>query len=148
MNSPLTSPLHVQAWPDPAIDRLGHGPRSNYFEWLWLPRIGPSTAWAYRRLSAGLDAQPDGFTVALDELAHWLGLGGTGTSSPVVRSLGRLVQFGLAMQVDEHTLALRRRVPPLTQSQLRRLSPVLQRTHLRLANTAGPSEQLDRAAAS
>jgi len=58
------------------------------------------------------------------------------------------VQFGLAIQIDEHTLALRRRVPPLTQSQLRRLSPVLQRTHLRLANTAGTSEQLDAAAAS
>lgn len=147
MDSPLTSPLHVQAWPDPVIDRLGYEPTSSYFEWLWLPRVGPSAAWAYRRLSAGLDAQPDGFTVALDELAHWIGLGGTGKHSPLVRCLGRLVQFGLAIQIDEHTMALRRRVPPLTQSQLRRLSPVLQRTHLRLANTAAPSEQLDAASA-
>lgn len=54
MDSPLTSPLHVQAWPDPVIDHLGYGPTSSYFEWLWLPRVGPSAAWAYRRLSTGL----------------------------------------------------------------------------------------------
>lgn len=148
MDCPLTGPLHVKAWPDAVIDRLGHEPASSYFEWLWLPRVGPSCAWAYRRLTSGLATQPDGYTVSLDELAHWLGLGGTGKQSPLVRSLRRLVRFGLALQVDEHTLAVRRRVPPLTQPQLRRLSPGLQRTHLRLANTATPSEQLDQAAVS
>ena len=29
-------------------------PHSAYFEWLWLPRIAPSAAWAYRRLTEGL----------------------------------------------------------------------------------------------
>jgi hypothetical protein len=146
MDSPLTSPLQVQAWPDAVIDRLGYEPTSDYFEWMWLPRVGPSCAWAYRRLTAGLVTQPDGYPVRLDELGHWLGLGGTGNQSPLVRSLRRLVGFGLALRVDEHTLAVRRRVPPLTLPQLRRLSPVLQAIHVRLAT--GPNEQLKHAAAS
>ncbi|HET7488809.1 MAG TPA: hypothetical protein VFJ85_12845 [Acidimicrobiales bacterium] len=132
MDSPLTSPLHVQAWPDPVIDRLGLPPSSAYFEWLWLPRIGPSAAWAYRRLTSGLEVAPDGFDLELAELAHWLGVGGTGANSPLQRCLGRLVLFGLALAVDRTTLGLRRRVPPLSRAQLARLSPHLQRTHHRL----------------
>ena len=148
MDSPIISPLHVQAWPDTVIERLGHEPTSEYFEWLWLPRVGPSCAWAYRRLTAGLVTQPDGFDIRLDELGHWIGLGGTGQHSPIVRSLRRLVTFGLALQVDDHTLALLRRVPPLTLPQLRRLSPVLQAMHLRLTDNAGTIGRLDAAVAS
>jgi hypothetical protein len=130
MPSRLTSPVRITPWPDAVIDRVGHQPDSTYFEWLWLPRIGPSAAWAYRRLTSGLAGQPEGFTISLEELAHWLGLGrGTGGNSVVVRTLGRLVRFHLAMQVDTCTLALRRRVPPLTKGQLAALSPHLQRTH-------------------
>ncbi len=137
MDSPLTDPLRITAWPDEVIDRLGHQPDSAYFEWLWLPRVGPSAAWAYRRLTSGLGAQPDGYTVSLEELAHWLGLGrGTGTHSVVVRTLRRLTVFHLAIQIDGSTLGLRRRVPPLTQAQLARLSPHLQRTHLHLVARA------------
>jgi hypothetical protein len=133
MPFPLTSPVRITPWPDAVIDRVGHQPDSTYFEWLWLPRIGPSAAWAYRRLTSGLAGQPEGFTISLEELAHWLGLGrGTGTNSVVVRTLGRLVRFHLAMQVDASTLALRRRVPPLTKGQLATLSAHLQRTHRHL----------------
>jgi hypothetical protein len=82
-------------------------------------------------------------------MAAWLGLGGgTGQNSPLVRSLRRLVRFYLALQVDEHTLAVRRRVPPITQPQLRHLHPTLQRTHLRLANTARPSARVEQPVAS
>ncbi len=149
MHSPITSPLRIQAWPDAVIDRIGHLPTSAYFEWLWLPRIGPSTAWAYRRLNEGLAVHPDGYDVNLEALAAWLGLGGgTGQNSPLVRSLRRLVRFYLALQVDEHTLAVRRRVPPVTQPQLRHLHPTLQRTHLRLANTTRPGTEPEQAVAS
>ena len=147
MDSPFTSPLRVQAWPDAVVDRLGYEPTSEYFEWLWLPRIGPSCAWAYRRMTAGLLSHPQGYSIRLDGLAHWLGLGGTGQHSPLVRSLRRLEQFGLVVRIDEHTIRVRRKVPPLTQPELRRLSPVLQAIHLRLVHTAGEGERLDRAAA-
>ncbi len=33
MDSPITSPLHVQAWPDAVVDRLGYEPTSEYFDW-------------------------------------------------------------------------------------------------------------------
>jgi hypothetical protein len=133
MNVALSDPLRITAWPDEVIDRIGHQPDSAYFEWLWLPRIGPSAAWAYRRLSSGLATRPEGYSVSLEELAHWLGLGrGTGAHSVVVRSLRRLSVFHLAIQLDGSTLGLRRRVPPLTQAQLARLSPHLQRTHRHL----------------
>jgi hypothetical protein len=133
MNVLLSDPLRITAWPDEVIDRIGHQPDSAYFEWLWLPRIGPSAAWAYRRLTSGLGARPEGYSVSLEELAHWLGLGrGTGAHSVVVRTLRRLSVFHLAIQVDGSTLELRRRVPPLTQAQLARLSPHLQRTHRHL----------------
>ena len=136
MDSPTTTVLRIEAWPDAVIDRLGFTPTSAYFEWLWLPQIGPSTAWAYRRLTSGLDARPDGYELSVPELAGWLGLGGTGRNSPVVRSLQRLVQFQLALQVDGATLAVRRRVPPLSLRQLKRLSPYLQRTHAHLTDAA------------
>jgi hypothetical protein len=142
----LTSPLQVRPWPDAVIDRLGHAPTSEYFEWFWLPRIGPSCGWAYRRLTSGLVAQPDGYSVRLDELAHWLGLGGTGRHSPLLRSLRRLAAFGLAAQTDDHTLAVRRRVPPLTLPQLRRLSPVLQAMHARLVEDPADDGQPHRVA--
>ncbi|MDP9403829.1 MAG: hypothetical protein M3P85_11010 [Actinomycetota bacterium] len=143
MNSPFTSPLRIEAWRDPVIDRLGHAPASAYVEWLWLPRIGPSAAWAHRRLTSGLAAQPGGYKLSLSELAHWLGLGqGTGANSIVVRTLRRLVAFHLAQQVDHATLAVRRRVPPLTRPQLERLSPYLQQAHIRLTN-ASPAPGLE-----
>ena len=149
MHAPINSPLRIQAWPDAVIDRIGHLPTSAYFEWLWLPRIGPSTAWAYRRLNEGLSAQPDGYDIDLEAMAAWLGLGGgTGQNGPLVRSLRRLVRFYLALQVDEHTLAVRRRVPPITQPQLRHLHPTLQRTHLRLADTTHPSTRMGQPVAS
>lgn len=33
MDSSLTSPLRITAWPDAVIDRIGHLPGSPYFEW-------------------------------------------------------------------------------------------------------------------
>ncbi len=64
-----------------------------------------------------------------------------------MRSLRRLVRFHLGLQLDEHTLAVRRRVPPVTQPQLRHLHPTLQRTHLRLAHTTRPDAEPEQAVA-
>ena len=131
--------LHIQPWPDAAIDGRGHLPTSAYFEWLWLPRLGPSTAWAFRRLNEGLAAAPDGYVINLGTLAAWLGIGGTGDHSPLLRSLHRLRRFHLALQIDDATLAVRRRVPPLTLSQLWELDPTLQHMHDQLADIARPA---------
>lgn len=143
------SPSYIQTPPDQGKrpGQVGQRPsmgelhQMNMRGLLWLPRVGPSTAWAYRRLTEGLSTQPDGYTVELDTLGAWLGLSGTGHHAPLMRSLRRLVQFYLALQLDEHTLAVRRRVPPLTLPQLRNLHPTLQRVHLRMVNTTpAPAE--------
>jgi len=132
----MNFPAHeVQAWlaaqevlvvmplADPLVESLGHSPRSAYAETYWLPLLGPSALWALRRLAALAAAEPAGVTLRLAELGPELGLGaGTGRSSPVVRTLARLVIFGMA-EIDRHSPALRVRIamPPLAARHLRRL---------------------------
>lgn len=126
-------PLHVVPWPDPAAEVGGFAPHSAMVEWCWLPVVGPSAAWAYRRLASGLVNMGRGYDLDLVELAHWLGLGaGTSPNSPVSRTLLRLVRFGLAAVPAERTIAVRRTVPPLRDAQLNRLRPRVQRVHTRL----------------
>jgi len=132
MDSPLTT-FAVRAWVDPVIEASGFAPTSTYLEWAWLPILGPSTTWAYRRLATGLDASPGGYDVDAVELAHSLGIGtGTGRHAPLVRTIGRLVVFGLARWDDDATLAVLRKAPPLAARHLRRLSPRLRHVHATL----------------
>src|SRR5438309_10349985 len=91
-----TDSLSIRPWPDPVIDTVGHDPRSSYVEQFWLGILGPSTTWLIRRLAAGLEANPAGFTLPLGDTAKALGLGDKGgRHSPFMRSLGRLCQFDL-----------------------------------------------------
>jgi hypothetical protein len=65
-------------------------------------------------------------TVSLEDFAASLGLGhGTARNAPVVRTLERLVHFGLARWHDD-ALEVRLTVSMLSERQLRRLPPVLQ----------------------
>jgi hypothetical protein len=126
-------PIRVVPWPDPVADEAGFPAQSAMIEWCYLPLIGPSAAWAYRRLVLGPLSQGQAFDLELDELAHWLGLGaGISPNSRVARTLLRLVAFGLAAVPANRTLAVRRTVPPLRSSQLDRLSPRVQRVHATL----------------
>ena len=128
-----TDVMQVVPWVDPVIDSLGFDPRSDYVELFWLGVIGPSTTWLMRRLAAGFDRSPEGFTLDLAETARALGIGGTngtigGRSSPFARTLVRACQFGLA-QPNGTRLAVRRRLPPLNARQLDRLPARLQQLH-------------------
>ena len=108
---------------DSLVESLGHAPRSAYAETYWLPVLGPSALWAMRRLATLAEAKPTGGTLRLAELGPELGLGaGTGRSSPLVRTLARLVFFGMA-EIDRRSPALRVRLamPPLAARHLRRL---------------------------
>ena len=110
-------PLEVVPWDDPLVEQLGHPARSAYVETYWLSVIGPASTWAIRRLSAWLDAAPSGVRLSLSELGRELGLGaGTGRNAPVVRTLTRLVLFGLATPLGD-ALAVRRALAPLTCRQ-------------------------------
>jgi hypothetical protein len=127
-----TGTITVVPWPDVVIDALGHDPRSPYVETYWLAVLGPSTTWLLRRLAFRLEAEPDGFSLDLAETARSLGLGARGgRHSPFVRALGRCVAFELARAESYDSLAVRRRLPPLSRRQVRHLPPSLQQSHQR-----------------
>lgn len=122
-------PLEVIALDDPLVEQFGHAPRSAYVEAYWLPLIGPASTWAMRRLTAWLDGAPSGYQVSIAELGRELGLGaGVGRNSPVVRTLARLVSFGLAAPLGD-ALAVRRMLAPLTCRQVRSLPEPLAIQH-------------------
>jgi hypothetical protein len=133
MTAPPTYPistLRVCAWLDPAVDAAGHDVRSAYVEQFWLGVLGPSATWLLRRLVRGLDEQPDGYELDLALTATQLGLGHrSGRHSPFYRSLERLSRFGAAQHLDEHTLRVRRKLPPLSHLQVARLPLPQQEAH-------------------
>jgi hypothetical protein len=134
--------LEIQPWPDPVIDTVGHDPRSSYVETYWLGILGPSTTWLLRRLARGLEIQPAGFTLSLDDTARALGLAGAKSkNSAFTRALGRCVQFDLAQERGSDVLAVRRKVPPLNRRQIVRLPDDLQKSHAewQQAQLAGPT---------
>jgi hypothetical protein len=124
--------ITVEPWADPVVDELGHDPRSAYVERFWLATLGPSTVWLLRRLADGFDDQPTGFLLDLQETARSIGVGlRGGRGSPFLRSLDRSCRFGAARFVGDDVLAVRRKLPPLTQRQVGRLPAALQREHAR-----------------
>ena len=126
----MTATLAIRPWPDPVIDTLGHDPRSIYVERFWLPTLGPTSLLLLRRIAAGLDEHPEGIQLDLGELSQALGLGHReGNSSPVVRSLDRLMQFDLACGEREAGYAVRRSVPPVNRRHVGRLPAPLQDEH-------------------
>ena len=125
-----TDVLHVRPWPDVVIDEVGHDPRSPYVERFWLGVLGPTATWLMRRLAAGLEEAPAGFELDLAGTASELGIGNRGgQTSPFVRSLQRCCRFGAAELVDDATLRVRRKLPPLTRAQVERLPEALRGSH-------------------
>jgi hypothetical protein len=83
-----------------------------------------------RRFVIWLAENPDGLTVPLVPLSAAMGLGqGTGRNSPLIRSLSRMVAFGLARVDPGDHLAVRRRWPPLAAARARRLPGWLAQEH-------------------
>jgi hypothetical protein len=119
--------FEVVGWVDTVVDAVGFPPHHAYGELLWLPIVGPSTTWLYRRLTTIALHKPAGAVVRLDELALVVGLGDkTGPNSPVQHSLQRLVRFGLG-RWRHGRLAVRTSLPP--QRHLHRLTPELRAAH-------------------
>jgi hypothetical protein len=127
----MTDTLTIKPWSDPVIDTLGHDPRSKYAEMFWLPALGPTALLLMRHLADRFDRNPEGVELPVGDTAHALGLGQrAGSSSPILRTLHRLVQFDLACEEPAgKTVAVRRNVPPLNQRHLRRLPRDLQLAH-------------------
>ncbi|HWM20332.1 MAG TPA: hypothetical protein VNO51_11640 [Ilumatobacteraceae bacterium] len=127
----FTVPAHatIRPWIDPVVDEHGHDPRSSYVEQFWLGVIGPTATWIMRRLAAGFDTEPSGFTIDLDHTASAMGLSySKGVNSPFGKALHRCVMFGLAHPLSDG-LAVRRRFPPIALRHLRRLPDDIQAAH-------------------
>jgi len=128
----------VRPWPDPVVEAHGFAPNSGYVEYCWLPVLGPTATWLYRRLGNLVLVHDDGYDVDLVDLAVSLGLGeGLGRHAPLVRALERLERFG-AMDVTESALLVRRALAPLPEALARRLSESARRAHDR-CQAPGPS---------
>jgi len=124
--------LRIVPWVDPVADPHGVHPCSRYVELYWLGVIGPSTTWLLRRLSYGLEVNPDGFDLDLTETARSLGLGDRmGKNSPFRRALQRLATFELARSHGPTGMAVRTHIPPLPLRHLSRLPESLQISHRR-----------------
>jgi hypothetical protein len=122
--------IRVQPWTDPVIDTLGHDPRSLYAETFWLPTLGPTSLLLLRHLAHRFDDHPEGLELPVAETSVMLGLGPReGNSSPLMRSFLRLVQFDLACQKGDGSLAVRRNVAPVSRRHVRRLPEPLQQQH-------------------
>lgn len=148
-----TTSLRIEAWRDDLVDELGHDPRSAYVEAYWLPILGPSTTWLLRRMAAALDESPDGAELDLEETARALGIGGLserpGRQSPLLRSLGRCVDFEMAQLRGPKILAVRRRLPTIGRRHLVRLPARLREQHAaELAADQGSPRAGDAAACS
>jgi hypothetical protein len=126
----MPAALRVTPWPDPVLDVLGHDPRSWYAETFWLPTLGPTALLLLRHLADRFERTPEGVELPVADTAAALGLGARdGTSSPLMKSLGRLHQFELACTENDTTIAVRRTLPPVHRRHVRRLPAALQATH-------------------
>jgi hypothetical protein len=122
--------INVRQWIDPLVDDNGHDPRSGYVETFWLGVLGPTATWLLRRLAAGLQQHPEGFAFDLAATAAAMGLSfRSGRSSAFSKALQRCVMFGLAHQLPDGGLAVRRRVPDVAHRHLRRMPHDVQRLH-------------------
>ena len=126
----MNETIRILPLPDPIVDTLGYDPRAPYPERFWLPTLGPTAFLLIRYIAHRFDGAPDGFTLDLGETSRCLGLGERlGRNSPMARSLGRIIQFDLAAQHDDATLAVRRTIPPVNRRHVRRLPPSAQEEH-------------------
>jgi hypothetical protein len=126
----LAPMLRVEPWIDPAVEAIGHDPRSAYCHEFWLPILGPSALVVTRKMLERMEAAGGPAEVATDELALSVGLGiGGGRNSRLTTTLGRLSAFGLILTgraADATTVVVRTAWAPLTCSQALRLPPTLQ----------------------
>lgn len=125
----LPPELRLLPWRDELIETHGFGPRSMYVETCWLPVLGPTATWLYRRLGSWAEHHPEGMTVVTSDLSRALGLGrGLSHSAAITRAVNRLVHFN-AIERDGENLRARIALGPLTVRLASNLTPDLRRLH-------------------
>ena len=125
--------LEVQPWRDPVVETRGYNIADPYVEMFWLPVLGPTATWLARRLASGLELQPDGYTLDMQDLARSIGVSYThGKHNPFARAIHRCIMFGVAQQISvlpHTTLAVRQILPALPIRHLNKLPEQLRIAH-------------------
>jgi hypothetical protein len=122
--------LHLTTWTDRPGEERGYPADSGYVEAFWLPVLGPSATFLFRRLNVLLEAFPEGMAMEMNDLGRELGLGTSESRhAPLPRAISRLVRFGLAQRSASGQLAVQRAAGPLSQHLLNGLTAVLQDAH-------------------
>lgn len=133
-SAPLPPIVTVRLWPDPIIEAIGFGPQSSYIEYCWLPVLGPTATWLYRRLGSLVLQNNNDTRVDLIDTAQSLGVGrGLSHQSMIGRALGRLDHFDAIRWTERSQLAVRRALPPLTPGQLAHASDFARTMHRQLS---------------
>lgn len=118
---------------DARVHRTGFDLNDPYVEHCWGSLIGPSATLLLRRMpTLWIEREPA--TIAHGELSRTLGLGGgSGANSRLLRSINRVVRYGLATWDREGTgLDVYLQVPELRARQLEGLPEWTRRAHFRL----------------
>jgi hypothetical protein len=142
----MPAAILVTPWLDPVVDTLGYDPRSWYAETFWLPTLGPTALLLMRHLADRFDRDAAGVTLPVADTSAALGLGAReGNNSPLLRTIGRLVQFDLAHDNQRGEIAVRRTLPPVNRRHVRRLPASLQAAHERWVTAKLGHSPLDAA---
>ena len=100
---------------------------------FWLPVLGPTATWLLRRLATGLEHEPTGYVIDMNELARCIGVACTeGRHNPFTRAMQRCIMFGVSHQVPSalnNAIAVRTVLPHISQRHLIRLPEQLQNLH-------------------
>lgn len=127
--------LRLAPYFDPAAEATGFDPASTYVEHCWLPLLGPTSTWLYRRLFEELLDHGPVAQIDATDLARDLGLGSG------MRRLGqgllRLQSFGF-LAAEAPYLLLQQRARPLSGPALARLTGAARRWHDALTPEARP----------
>lgn len=140
----MPATITVAPWHDPVVDVVGHDPRSRYVETFWLPSLGPTAVLLLRHLADRFDRNPKGLELTVADTSQALGVGQReGASSPLLRTLRRLVQFDLACEDPMSDLiAVRRNLPTVAARQLRRLPADVAAQHAQWVEPQGDEAPL------
>lgn len=129
------SVVWVQPWNDRRAEDSGVAVAHPYAEKYWTSVLGPTQLLLLRHVAEELEANPDGFSMPMADVAIQLGVSPNKGGLGIQRAFGRLEMYRMASR--GHSLwAVRRSVPVLGPVQVRRLPERLQRSHQRDAAEA------------
>lgn len=115
----------MTATPLTAVEGAGYHVDSGYVDLFWTPIIGPSSMLLWRRLV--VEAPPQGVgTVDLPGLAAECGIV---KRQRGLHALDRLVSYRVCAWRSDGTLEVHRRIGPLREGLLSRLTPRLRELH-------------------